>query len=111
MYWVYLLVMLAGFLGLQLAEYKYRSVRARALLRGWARKNGFEILHTERRWEGHGPFSEMGRAQVLLYARVRDDYGRVREVYARIFGRITGILTSRIEIRWADERTPIQPPT
>ena len=53
--------------------------RSRKVLDGWARDNGFEILHHEYRAFFRGPyFWRASKNQSVYYVQVRDQKGRVR---------------------------------
>jgi hypothetical protein len=76
--------------------------RGRALLNHWAQENGFEILHSEFRMAGAGPFT-WTRNQIVYFVRVRDREGRERSGWVRCGSFWRGIFSDKTEVRWKDE--------
>ena len=78
--------------------------RAQALLRGWAERNGYRLLHQECRYFFKGPFFwTSGRNQVVYRVTVEDAAGR-RSGFVRVGGWFFGLLSDQVEVRWDDDR-------
>src|SRR6476620_10535882 len=60
--------------------------RSKAILRTWAKENGFELLSFDKRYMfGTGPFAwwTNSRNQIVFRVRVRDQTGRERSGWVR----------------------------
>jgi hypothetical protein len=80
--------------------------RARALVRHWAVRNGFEMLHCEHRFLFKGPyFWRDNRWQPVFRVRVRDRQGHERLGWVRCGGSFTGVFSDEASVIWDNERS------
>lgn len=86
------------FLGLMTWHYS----RASAILAGWARDNGHQIVSSERCWFCRGPFFWSSKSQEVYYVTVRTCGGEVRRGWVRCGGFFAGMLSDEAEVRWVD---------
>jgi len=81
----------------------WHYLRSRSILRQWASEHGFEILRSEYRNIGRGPFSWSSRGQAVYYVRVRDSKGVERSGWVNCGGRLFGLLPEKAEVKWEHE--------
>lgn len=94
---VLVIVVLAGFVGFVI----YVQIRrAQTLLRGWAERNGYEILASEHRLFRKGPYIWSARGQAVYRVRVRDGAGVERLGWVRCGSWFAGVLSDQVESRW-----------
>jgi hypothetical protein len=78
--------------------------RSRALLRGWAAANGFEILQSEFRFVRRGPFFwTTSKGQTVYYVKIRDGQNHVRSGWVRCGGWWLGLWADKTEARWESD--------
>src|SRR5947209_2918551 len=76
-------------------------VRAASLLKRWAQRNGYRILHREHRWLFQGPFSwNLSNLPVVYRIRVQDRQGNHRGGWVRCGHWLWGVLSDSVEVRW-----------
>ena len=82
------------------------SRRSQTIIQRWAEDNGYQIVASEHRLFGRGPFLWMtGRGQTVHHVTVMDAAGRMRNGYLRCGSFWTGLLSDKAEARWEDEST------
>jgi hypothetical protein len=85
-------------------------LRAKAVLRAWATKGGFQILAFQKtNITGRGPFNWWTNSpnQAIYHIRVRDREGRERSAWVRCGSYFGGVLFSnKAEVRWEVTREP-----
>ena len=75
--------------------------RSKSLLRHWALRQRFEIVHSELRWVFKGPYSFLcSRCQTVYRVRVRDHQGRERSGWVRCGGIWTGLFSDEAIVTW-----------
>jgi hypothetical protein len=78
-------------------------LRSRAILRRWARDNGYEIVRVHRGAALRSPFPKLspGRQwQTIYHITVRDRTGKKRSCWLRCGSAILGILIYKTEVIW-----------
>jgi hypothetical protein len=65
----------------------FAVTRGGTILKDWADKNGYQILHKEFRVFRVGPFWGQSRQAVVYYVTVRDEQGQQRSGWVRCGGR------------------------
>jgi hypothetical protein len=77
--------------------------RSRSLLRQWAKKNGFEIVHAKLCWLVQGPFTGLSnKGQTVYRIKVRDHHGQERLGWLLCGGIWSGLFSSQIRVEWDD---------
>jgi hypothetical protein len=84
--------------------------RSRSLLRGWAERNGFRLLHFEYRHLFRGPFFwTTSKGQTVYRVTVEDRAGHVRHGWVRCGGWWFGLMTDHVEARWDEPGPAVKP--
>jgi hypothetical protein len=79
--------------------------KSSSLLTGWAAENNLQILRRQRRTFFKGPFFwTSGKGQQVFYVTVQDGEGRTRRAWVRCGGRMLGMFSNNVDVRW-DEKT------
>jgi len=77
--------------------------RAASLLRQWAGKNGYHVVHSEHRFFFRGPFFwTTSNGQAVYRITVEDTEGSLRSGWVRCGGWFLGMLSDHVEARWDD---------
>jgi hypothetical protein len=76
--------------------------RGRTILKDWADKNGYQILHKEFRVFRVGPFWGQSGQAVVYYVTVRDEQGQQWSGWVRCGGRFLGLLSDKADVIWKD---------
>jgi hypothetical protein len=85
-----------------LCGYRWLIQRDLSILRKWAEENKFEVLSSERRNPGSGPFSYWsGPKKTVYFIKVRDEYEKERSGWVR-FGSFWGgtLDSTKAEVMW-----------
>ena len=78
----------------------YRG-RAEFVLKGWARRNGFTLVHADPFPSALGPRSwRRGGGQSVYHVTLSDKQGRTRRAWVRCGGQRLGMLCEYVEVRW-----------
>lgn len=78
-------------------------LQPKAILDEWAASQGFEVVHSERRWLFLGPFSWFTpENQAVYHVTVRDANGIERSGFLRCGGFFLGLFSKKAEVRWDD---------
>ncbi len=84
-----------------------KTSRSQSLLDQWAQQNGFRIVNSERRMLMRGPmFLTTTKGQEVYYVTVEDQAGKVRSGYVRCGGKMLGMLSDNVDVRWDDPSNP-----
>jgi hypothetical protein len=84
----------------------WHFVRGRALVEGWAQRQGYTLEACECRWLRRGPYLWMSsNAQAVYRVKVRTRDGRLRRGWVRCGGWLSGVLSDQVDVRW-DARAP-----
>jgi len=79
--------------------------RSETVLKGWAARNGYELLESKINWFNQGPFFwTSSKGQMVYYVRVLDRRtGQTRRGWVRCGSFWLGLMSDKAEVRW-DER-------
>ena len=80
----------------------FSVTRRSTILKDWADKNGYQILHKEFRVFRVGPFWGQSGQAVVYYVTVRDEQGQQRSGWVRCGGRFLGLLSDNADVIWKD---------
>ena len=96
---IIVLSVLVCFAALLIPWYKRRS---RSLLRRWADKHGYRILHREDRIVRQGPYSWQGSTtlQAFYYVTVEYQNGQRRNAWVRCGKAFLGVLSDQVDFQW-----------
>jgi hypothetical protein len=79
--------------------------RSRALLKRWAKENGFEIIESSYRNHLKGPFFwTSSRGQTVYRVTVRDARGVERSGWVRCGAWWAGLFSDKVEVRWEPDQ-------
>ena len=84
--------------------YGWLFPRSRLILKHWAARSGFQIMHSEFRWFFQGPYFLMScKGQTVFRVKVRDPQGHERSGWVCCGGIWTGLFSDHAEASWDDE--------
>jgi hypothetical protein len=93
------IIVFLAVLGVMILSTIMRWLRSRALVRQWAKANGYELVKITMSWYKVSPFLESNR-QESYQIRVRDQRGRERCGWAIVGGYFLGFLSNKVEVEW-----------
>ena len=83
----------------------------RSVLNTWARRNEYEILHSEVRHLLTGPFFlRTCNSQLVYRVTIRDKHGAIRKGWVRCGGFWLGFLSGSADVDWDRPGPEIPPP-
>src|SRR5204862_3092721 len=95
------LLMALSILGLAILLNVWPVARAASLLKRWAGRNSYRIIHREHRWFFQGPFSwNLSNLPVVYRVTVEDQQGNLRGGWVRCGHWLWGLLSDGVEVRW-----------
>jgi hypothetical protein len=71
-------------------------------LSAWAKANGYEIVNSRMTSGVFSPFWFSGRLQRIFHIVVKTKDGKYQSAWVRLGGRLTGLLSDKVEIKWGD---------
>ena len=88
-------------LGIAALAMSWAQVRARRILEGWARKNGYRILSSRVCWFWPGPFFLRRSARQWVFrVTVADGSGQTRRGWVACGGFWAGLYSKRADVLW-----------
>lgn len=104
-------VIVTSILALAIGSTFWSFRRGEQRLAAWAEANSLRLLRSEFRWFAKGPyFWRSSKHQTVYRITVADDFGNIREGWARCGGWFFGLFTDHVDVRWDQEQaSPLQP--
>jgi len=77
--------------------------RVKHLLKEWAEKNRYDIIHAEYRLFCKGPFMWSSRGQAIYRVEIRDAQGNERKGWVRFGSWVLGVASDKVEVKWDNQ--------
>lgn len=87
------------------AYYAWYFPRSQSVLKHWAARNEFEIVHEELKWFYKGPFTWLNnRGHTVYRIKVRDKNGQERTGWVRCGGIWLGLFSDEATVKWDEDK-------